>query len=135
MGVDATHNDDLSLQAGELHVLKNMTSVSWMWFTSYVFTKTRGQFVAASGSTASFAWDTGSNADYRTVSQTFPSPVTVNSQKRLAVNLRADVAALFSTLSPRTTPSISASQAAERTKLADSFSSMFSLTSVDNSSL
>ncbi|KFE66896.1 MbnP family protein [Hyalangium minutum] len=134
VGVDPTYNDDLSRQAGELHVLKNMTSISWMWFTSYIFTKTQGRYLKADGATDSFAWETGSNANYRTVQKSFPAPITVNSQKRLHVNLRADVSALFAALSPRTTPTISASHTAERATLSDSYSSMFSLVSVENPS-
>jgi uncharacterized small protein (DUF1192 family) len=132
VGVDPTHNDDLSRQAGELHVLSNMTSVSWMWFTSYIFTKTKGQYVPSAGGLADFAWETGTNPDYRTVSQTFPSPVTVNSQKQLTVRLRADVATLFSTLSPRTTATINASNAGARATLSDAFQSMFSVETVEN---
>jgi hypothetical protein len=39
VGVDAPHNDDLSLAAGELTVLQNMASMQWNWFTSYIFTQ------------------------------------------------------------------------------------------------
>ncbi len=132
VGVDPAYNDDMSRQAGELHALTNMASISWMWFTSYIFTKTKGQYATADGGTASFAWETGTNADYRTVSQTFSAPVTVHSQKQLTVRLRADVAALFSTLSPRTTPTINASDAASRSTLSNAFQSMFSLEAVEN---
>jgi uncharacterized small protein (DUF1192 family) len=132
VGVDPTYNDDLSRQAGELHVLKNMTSSTWMWFTSYIFTKTKGQYVKADGGTDTFTWETGTNANYRTVNLDFTAPVTVNSQKQVKVNLRADVAALFTSLSPRTTPTINANSATERTTLSDGFKSMFSLVSVEN---
>ncbi|NOJ93623.1 hypothetical protein HMI51_11855 [Corallococcus coralloides] len=132
VGVDPTYNDDLSRQAGELHVLKNMTSSTWMWFTSYIFTKTKGQYVKADGTSDTFAWETGTNADYRTVNLDFTAPVTVNSQKQVKVNLRADVAALFTSLSPRTTNTINANSATERATLSDGFKSMFSLASVEN---
>lgn len=132
IGVDPAYNDNLSRQAGELHVLKNMTRDTWMWFTSYIFTKTKGTYVKADGGTGAFAWDTGSNADFRTVQHSFPSPVTVNSQKRLAVNLRLDAARLFSELHPLTTPTIGVSQGAEREKLSNAFATGFSLVSVEN---
>ncbi|QDE95284.1 MbnP family protein [Myxococcus xanthus] len=132
IGVDPTYNDDLSRQAGELHVLQNMASVSWMWFTSYIFTKTHGTYVTAQGTQGDFTWDTGTNANYRTVELPFPTTVTVNSQKHLAVNLQANVETLFTSLSPRTTPSIGATQSTESATLSDGFANMFSLVLVEN---
>ncbi|WP_426745459.1 FlxA-like family protein [Myxococcus faecalis] len=132
IGVDPTYNDDLSRHAGELHLLKNMTSVSWMWFTSYIFTKAHGTFKPASGTQNNFTWDTGTNANYRTVELPFASAVTVNSQKRLAVNLKADVAKLLTSLNPGTTPSIGATQAGASATLSDNYASMFSVVSVEN---
>ncbi|WP_224368186.1 MbnP family protein [Hyalangium versicolor] len=132
IGVDPTHNDDLSLQAGELHTLKNMTNLTWMWFTSYIFTKTKGQYVAVDGSTGIFAWETGTNADYRTTRQTFSTPVTVNAKKRVSVNLRADVSKLFTQLSPSTTSTINAGQTDARATLSNGFRDMFSVVAVEN---
>ncbi|WP_163786746.1 MbnP family protein [Myxococcus vastator] len=133
IGVDPSYNDDLSRQAGELHVLQNMASVSWMWFTSYIFTKTHGTYVTAEGTQGDFTWDTGTNANYRTVELPFPAAVTVNSQQHVAVNVQANVAALFTALSPRTTLSIGATQSAESATLSDNFAGMFSVVSVENS--
>lgn len=132
IGVDPAYNDNLSLQAGELHTLRNMTTLTWMWFTSYIFTKTKGQYVAVDGSTDSFGWETGTNNDFRTTRQTFSTPVTVSAKKRLQVSLRADVAKLFTSLSPSTTPHINAGQADARATLSDGFKDMFSLVSVEN---
>ncbi|MFP2962480.1 MbnP family protein [Myxococcus sp. 1LA] len=132
IGVDPVYNDDLSRQAGELHVLQNMASVSWMWFTSYIFTKTHGTYVTAEGTQSAFTWDTGTNANYRTVELAFPAAVTVTAQKHLSVNLQANVATLFTSLSPRATPTIGATQSAESATLSDGFANMFSLVSVEN---
>ncbi|MFY2563252.1 MbnP family protein [Corallococcus terminator] len=132
LGVDAAYNDDLSRQAGELHILRNMTSASWMWFTSYIFTKTHGQYTKADGTSGAFSWDTGTNANFRTVSFTFPNAVTVNSQKRVTLNLRGDVAVLFASLSPRTTPTIGATQGGASATLSDAFATMFSWVSAEN---
>ncbi|NVJ08365.1 hypothetical protein HUW63_24390 [Myxococcus sp. AM001] len=132
IGVDPTYNDDLSRHAGELHVLQNMTSVSWMWFTSYIFTKTHGTFQPVGGAANDFTWDTGTNANYRTAEFPFASAVTVNSQKRLAVNLQANVAHLLTSLNPGTTPSIGATQSAASATLSDNYAGMFSLVSVEN---
>lgn len=132
VGVDPTYNDDLSRQAGELHTLKNMTRDTWMWFTSYIFTKTKGSYVKADGSTDVFAWETGGNGDFRTVQRAFASPVTVNSQKQLTVNLRLDASKLFAELHPRTTPTVGASHATERAQVSNGFAAGFSLVSVEN---
>ncbi|WP_434386977.1 MbnP family protein [Melittangium boletus] len=132
LGVDPTYNDNLSRQTGELSVLKNMSAVTWMWFTSYIFTKTQGTYVKADGTSAPFAWETGTNADLRTVRFAFPSPVTVNSQRKLDITLNADAARLFTTYSPNTTSTINASTETERERLSNDFASMFSLVSVEN---
>ncbi|ATB43343.1 hypothetical protein CYFUS_008823 [Cystobacter fuscus] len=132
VGVDPTYNDNLSRQAGELHVLKNMANETWMWFTSYIFTKVKGQYVRADGSSAEFGWETGTNDDFRTVRHVFPAPVTVNAQKALIVNLRLDTARLFTGLHPTTQPLIGASNGVERATLSDNFANGFSLTSVEN---
>ncbi|MDY7230337.1 MbnP family protein [Hyalangium rubrum] len=132
IGVDPTHNDNLSLQAGELHMLRNMTTVTWMWFTSYIFTKTKGQYVAVDGTSNTFGWETGTNNDFRTTRQTFAAPVSVGAHKRLRVSLRADVAKLFTVLSPSTTPTINVGQADARATLSNGFRDMFTLVSVEN---
>ncbi|WNG30305.1 hypothetical protein F0U62_44565 [Cystobacter fuscus] len=132
IGVDPTYNDNLSRQAGELHILKNMTYETWMWFTSYIFTKTKGQYVKADGSRSEFGWETGTNDNFRTVRYTFPASVTVNGQKSLSVNLRLDTARLFTGLHPLHTPSIGVSDSGERATLSDNFAKGFSLTSVEN---
>ncbi|SEU23265.1 ABC transporter C-terminal domain-containing protein [Stigmatella erecta] len=132
VGVDPYYNDNLSRQAGELHLFKNMASVTWMWFTSYIFTKTKGTFTAADGSTGTFAWDTGTNSNFRTTRLAFPSPVTVNAQKHLKVALNAEVSKLFETLSPSAMPTIGAAHAAPRETLSTGFKNMFSMVSAEN---
>ena len=132
IGVDPTYNDDLSRQAGELHTLKNMTRDTWMWFTSYIFTKTKGTYQKDDGSTAPFACETGGNDDFRTVRRVFGTPATVNSQKQLTVNLRLDAAQLFTELHPSTTPTVGASNAAERAKVSNGFAAGFARVSVEN---
>jgi hypothetical protein len=132
VGVDPYHNDNLSRQAGELHLLKNMASVSWMWFTSYIFTKTKGTFTTANGTTGTFAWDTGTNSNFRTTRLSFPRPVTVNAQKHLNVALNADVSKLFEALSPSAQPAIGAAHAGPRETLSDGFKAMFSMVSAES---
>jgi hypothetical protein len=131
-GVDPYYNDNLSRQAGELHLLKNMASVSWMWFTSYIFTKTKGTFTTANGTTGTFAWDTGTNSNFRTTRLSFPRPVTVNAQKHLNVALNADVSKLFEALSPSAQPAIGAAHAGPRETLSDGFKAMFSMVSAES---
>lgn len=121
VGVDATYNDNLSKSTGELNILQNMTSSAWMWFTSYIFTKTHGTF----GDGASFAWDNGTNADLRNVSVTLPAGVTVASAAPAAINLSADIASVFTGLKPSETATIDASTADARATLANNWATAF----------
>lgn len=126
VGIDPARNDNFANYAGELHVLQNMVDVSWMWLTSYVFTKTRGTVSGASD--VSFAWDNGTNADYREVEfDDLGTDATVSVQNPWRIEVAADLASLVSEISPRSTPSIGAGSAANRALLADGFVDMFSL--------
>lgn len=133
VGVDAEHNDNLWLGGGELNVLKNMTSQSWNWFTSYIFSKMRATYTAGPSAPIALAWDTGSNANYRIVKKTFDAPIEVSSSRTTKVALRANMKALFASLEPARTPNIGAGQAAQRTVLADNWSSAFELVSATSS--
>ncbi|MDC0712244.1 hypothetical protein POL68_27500 [Stigmatella sp. ncwal1] len=132
VGVDPYYNDNLSRQAGELHLFKNMASVTWMWFTSYIFTKTKGSYVATSGGTGTFTWDTGTNSNFRTTRLAFPAPVTLNAQKHLNLALNVDVSKLFDSLSPSSVSTIGAAQAGPRETVSDGFKNMFSLVSAES---
>lgn len=130
VGVDPTHNDNLSLGGGELHVLKNMTADNgWMWFTSYIFSKIKGSFTAGTDEPIAIAWETGTNDNYRTVTKTFAAPVKVGAGVTTKVSFKNDLKTLFVGLDPATTPTIKAAQTAERTTLANNWASSFELVS------
>ncbi|WNG48379.1 hypothetical protein F0U60_32825 [Archangium minus] len=133
VGVDPYYNDNLSRQAGELHLGKNMVDITWNWFTSYIFTKTKGTYVSADNRSGAFAWETGGNSNFRTTKLAFSAPVTLNAQKHVSVSLNADVARLFDTLLPSTTPRIGATSA-EGATVSDGFATMFSLSATEISS-
>lgn len=129
IGVDPAHNDDLSQSGGELHTLKNMTfDNGWMWFTSYVFTKTRASLDGAEGA-ATLAWDNGSNDDYRTVELDFPADLMIEVGAAYVVRAPADLQALVAAVAPRAHLTIGASSPADRTLLADGFRDMFAMAS------
>lgn len=98
LGVDQRYNDNLSLAAGELSVMQNMSNVSWMWNTSYVFTKLKGTVTPASGGARAFAIETGTNANYRTVTLTFPAPISIGADYQPKVEVKADVAKMLGTI-------------------------------------
>src|SRR5262249_10792862 len=119
VGVDPAHNDDLSNTAGELHTLQNMTfDNGWMWFTSYIFTRTRAD-LAGPGGAAVMSWDNGSNADYRQVMLDFPAPLQTKPGSGYAIRVRADLRALAGSVAPRQHLLINASTPADRTLLAN----------------
>jgi hypothetical protein len=146
VGVDAAHNDDLSLTAGELTVLQNMASVQWMWFTSYIFTQLDALIagdlndVQEDGGVPidlQLRWENGTNQDLRRVELTLPSPASIGAGGPLTnIEVELDVAVLFNELGAElqaardTMPSspmssIGAATEAQRTVLADNWSRAF----------
>ena len=127
VGVDAAHNDNLALPGGELNVLKNMTSFSWMWFTSYIFSKTRGSVVVDGADPALFGWETGTNTNYRTITKAFAAPIQVGAGGKAKVALTVDVKKVLGSLDPATLAAVNASTPTERDALADNWAGAFTL--------
>jgi len=88
IGVDATHNNNQSLQDGELSQTDGMINVdSWSWNTSYIFTALGG-YVSEGSTTKQFQVETGLNANYKTVTLTLPK---TSSSKSTTLILKVDV--------------------------------------------
>lgn len=137
IGVDSEHNDNLTLQAGELSVMENMTNVSWMWHTSYVFSKLGGTYTMDE-ETYTFMFETGTNDLYQTISQDFDEPLQINGLQAGAINLQVDIATLLddiaitdATLSG-TTYEINPSTPTLMAKLAANYAKAFTLQNVAN---
>ncbi|GGF45517.1 MbnP family protein [Echinicola rosea] len=94
VGIDPEYNDDLTRTAGELNALQNMAYSSWMWFTSYIFSKTKGT-VGEGEEAMEFSFETGSNDCFRTVSLNLSSPITVSSDGINTLSVKNDVKVLF----------------------------------------
>lgn len=120
IGIDATHNDNLSLQAGELSQLSGMTNISWMWHTSYIFTTLQGS-VTEGATTKNFKAETGLNANYKTITITMQQPVKISSSSSAKISFAVDIAQLIDGVDLITTPVIGASQAAVMATLATNF--------------
>jgi len=95
IGVDSEHNDNLSLQSGELSILQNMTNISWMWHTSYIFSKIGGTYTNGNGETFSFLFETGTNDVYKTITKTFSQPIRIDGLKPATITMNVDAAKLF----------------------------------------
>ncbi len=94
VGVDSTYNNNLSLQAGELHIHRDMATYTWMWNSSYLFSQITGQCVSCGS--VNFGFDIGANANYRSLTAlTFPASITLTKGKNAVINVRANVAKLF----------------------------------------
>jgi hypothetical protein len=120
IGVDATHNDNLSIQAGELSQLSGMTNVSWMWHTSYIFTTLQGT-VTEGATTKTFKAETGLNANLKTVTLDLPQNVKISSAKSTKISLSLDVAKVLDGIDLITTPVVGASQATVMAALATNY--------------
>lgn len=120
IGIDATHNDNLSLQAGELSQLSGMTNISWMWHTSYIFTTLQGTVIEGA-TIKNFKAETGLNANYKTVTVTLQQPVKISSASSAKISFAVDIAQLIDGVDLITTPVIGASQAAAMGTLATNF--------------
>lgn len=79
VGVDPTYNGDLGRQAGELHETSRLLNVNWMWFSSYIFTRVRGNCSSCSGAKP-FTLDTGADSSFRTITHNFESNVVVSKE-------------------------------------------------------
>jgi hypothetical protein len=126
IGVDARHNDNLSLQAGELSQLSGMTNVSWMWHTSYIFSTLQGT-VSDGVSTKTFKAETGLNANYKTITLNFPEAVKINSSKSTNLIFGLDIAKVLQNIDLITNPNVGAAQASIMTTLADNYAGAFSV--------
>lgn len=122
IGVDATHNDNLSIQAGELSQLSGMTNISWMWHTSYIFTTLQGT-VTEGTTTKTFKAETGLNANYKTVTLNLPSNVKISSAKSTKIAVNVDVAKILDGIDLITTPTVGAGQATIMATLAGNYAS------------
>lgn len=92
IGVDAGHNNNLSLRAGELSIANGMSSIVWMWHSSYIFSSLAGSVRQGSESKA-FKMETGLNANYKTMAVDFATPVNSATTKGIVLNV--DVAKML----------------------------------------
>ncbi|WP_159477314.1 MbnP family protein [Dyadobacter sp. 3J3] len=106
IGVDPKYNDNLSLQAGELSIASGMSSIAWMWHTSYIFSSIAGT-VKQGTDTATFSSETGLNANFKTVSVEFTSSVDLSKP----VILNVDVTKIFDGVDLVKNPKINAASA------------------------
>lgn len=106
IGVDPKYNDNLSLQAGELSIANGMSSITWMWHTSYIFSSIAGT-VKQGTAAAPFSSETGLNANFKTVSVEFTSSVDLSKP----VVLNVDVTKVFDGVDLIKNPKIDASSA------------------------
>jgi hypothetical protein len=99
VGVDPYYNDNFALKAGELDINQMAQVGSWAWKTSYIFLRTKGTFLAASGNPLSdalkFVVETGGNNQYRSASFELPSHLTIRANETSEINFSASVDKLF----------------------------------------
>jgi hypothetical protein len=131
VGVDATHNDNMSIQAGELSQLNGMTNVSWMWHTSYIFSSLIGKNTTPT-TPVSIAVETGLNTNFRTVEITLPTALVVTNSKTAKLNLNVDLLQIIKDIDLVTNPKVSASKPELMTKVSDNFkNNVFTVKSVE----
>lgn len=140
IGVDSEYNDNLSLQAGELGVMQNMTGDNaWMWFTSYIFSKIGGTYTNANAETFNFLFETGSNEEYKTIVKAFDVSVKINALNPAAITVKTDAAKLFTGIKITNAPKVgnthhitAGSPSALMSELANNYSTAFELVVVEN---
>jgi len=121
VGVDSTHNNNLSLQAGELSQLNGMTNISWMWHTSYIFSSLKAARIVGTDTTK-ITVETGLNTNFRTLKVDFPNVVSVSANQATAIKFNVDVTKIIDGLDLSKTPVIGAAQKSEMTLVADNYS-------------
>ncbi|WP_200979643.1 MbnP family protein [Echinicola sp. 20G] len=95
VGIDPMYNDDLTQTAGELNALQNMSYSSWMWFTSYIFTKLKGT-TSHGGEEVAFSFETGSNDCYRNINLQLEEPIMIADNMGDEITVQNDIEKLFS---------------------------------------
>jgi hypothetical protein len=131
VGVDATHNDNMSIQAGELSQLNGMTNVSWMWHTSYIFSSLIGKNMTPT-TPVEISVETGLNTNLRTVEITLPTALVVSNSKTAKLNLAVDVEKIVKDIDLVANPKVSASKAPLMTQVADNYkNNVFTVKSVE----
>ncbi|OOV17592.1 MbnP family protein [Flavobacterium sp. LM4] len=131
VGVDAAHNDNMSIQDGELSQLNGMTNISWMWHTSYIFSSLTGKNMTPETPVA-IAVETGLNTNYRTVEITLPTALVISADKSSKINLNVDVEKIVNEIDLAATPKISAKTPELMTKVADNYKkTVFTVKSVE----
>jgi len=120
IGVDSVHNNNLSLQAGELSQMNGMTNISWMWHTSYIFSSLKGTMTAG-GASSNITVETGLNTNYRTLTVNLPAAINISSAAQARINLDIDVTKIITGLDLAKTPVIGAAQKTEMTMVADNY--------------
>lgn len=105
IGVDSKYNDNLSLKAGELTIANGMSSIVWMWHSSYIFSSLTGS-VKQGAETKEFKVETGLNANYQTMRVDFATPINSRASKGIVLNV--DVARVFEGIDLINTPLINA---------------------------
>jgi hypothetical protein len=131
VGVDATHNDNMSIQAGELSQLNGMTNVSWMWHTSYIFSSLTGKNTTPTTPVA-ISVETGLNANFRTVEITLPTALVITNSKTAKLNLNLDLLQIIKDIDLVANPKVAAKTPELMTKVADNYkNSVFTVKSVE----
>jgi hypothetical protein len=120
IGVDKTHNDNLSLQDGELEQMNNMTNVTWMWHTSYIFTTLEGA-ISDGGTSKNLKVQTGTNDNYVSLSLDLPAPVSVGASQKADIRLSVDVSKVIDGVDVYATPVVSATTPAVMTAVAANY--------------
>lgn len=108
IGVDKEHNDNLSLQDGELEQMNNMTNVTWMWHTSYIFTTLEGT-VSAGATPKDLMVQTGLNDNYTSLSFDLATPVSITASQEADIKFSVDVSKIIDGVDVYATPVVSAS--------------------------
>lgn len=131
VGVDALHNDNMSIQDGELSQLNGMTNISWMWHTSYIFSSLTGKNMTPQTPVA-IAVETGLNTNYRTVEITLPTPLVVSAGRSSKINLNVDVEKIVKDIDLVASPKVSAKTPELMAKVADNYkNTVFTVKSVE----
>lgn len=121
IGVDETHNDNMSLQSGELSQLNGMTNISWMWHTSYIFSSLSGVNVTDAENTVNVSVETGLNANYRIVEIELATPIEITDNNLSELNLKVDVLEMINGIDLEENPRVSASTPELMSQVADNY--------------
>ncbi|MCS7004518.1 MAG: hypothetical protein NZM38_04250 [Cytophagales bacterium] len=104
VGIDSVKNSNFALKAGELDIDKMYSVASWVWKTSYIFSRVSGVMDSANLQYP-FYFEAGANQNLRVITINLTTPLKSRAAKISYLHLKVDVSKVFEGINVVSLPS------------------------------